>query len=153
MSNKKDEKAASKSVFDKIKYNISKKGAVVKIPFVVVGEIMNNLITKGFTEKERKEILDNFFNLIKELSADLVPPKPICFVKAEALHLKDKYMVENAPTDCLIVLFALCDPYSTHLLMHDKIILETRTCRNIEEDMRENGERYARLNIIDGMDL
>jgi len=144
-----DEKEGATENFNKLKYEVQKRYIKVKIPFIVLGELMNNLIKEGFENDRIEGVMMEFFWLRKQLDADIVPPDKNCYAKSQKLLSEDSRLIEKDPTDCLIALCAICDPYSTYLLMPDANIVGARSLKNIEEDMRNKGERFEKLHITD----
>ena len=57
----------------------------VKIPFIVVGELINNLIRENFEQGQEQEIMYKFFKLLTDLNADIIPPNKCCYNKAKLL--------------------------------------------------------------------
>ncbi|MBN1761618.1 MAG: hypothetical protein JW878_00875 [Methanomicrobia archaeon] len=142
-----DEKEDATENLNKLKYEVGKYGIKVKIPFIVLGELTNNLIKEEFERTRTEGIMQDFFRLRKDLDADIVPPDRKCYFKTQTLIKEDSRLIERDPTDCLIALCALCDPYSTYLLMPDTSIIGAHSLTKIEKDMRENGERNEKLHI------
>ena len=144
---KKDEKENTNDIFSKIESNVRRNPDFnVKIPFIVVGELINNLVReKNFEQEERSEIMYKFFELQKDLKADIIPPNKCCHEIAKLLINQDQYLIEHAPTDTFIVSSALCDPDSSHLLTEDTLVLMSNSLRQIEKEMREEGKRNREL--------
>ncbi len=88
-----------------------------------------------------------FFELLKDLKADTIPPNKCCYAKAKLLINRDCYLVENAPTDTLIVSCALYDMDSAFLLTDDSLLLVSYSLKELERDMREEGKRNRQLKI------
>ncbi len=75
---KPDEKENAKGIFNRIKSNVRRNPDFnVKIPFIVVGELINNLIRKNVEQRVREEIMYNFFELREDLKADTIPPNKV----------------------------------------------------------------------------
>jgi len=144
---KKDRRDDAIAQISKIKYDVRRHGINVKIPFIIVGELMNNLVKTGFERTKREEIMSDFLGLKDKLKADIIPPNKHFYAKAKLLCSCDPYLIEHAPTDCFIALCALCDPYSTYLVIHDTLIVESRSLRDIEHYMRKKRERFQKLHI------
>ncbi|MEA2053172.1 MAG: hypothetical protein U9O90_10235 [Euryarchaeota archaeon] len=81
----------------------------VKIPFIVVGELINNIIRENVGQKDRDEITHKFFELREARNADIIPPNKCYYNKAKLLIDRDRYLVEHAPTATFIVSCALYD--------------------------------------------
>ena len=144
---KEDEKKNAKDILSKIKSNVKRNPDInVKIPFIVIGEMINNLIRGSFELNNRAEIMYKFFDLLNDLRADIIPPNKCCYAKAKLLIDQDCYLAENA-TDILIVSCALCDKDSAFLLTDDSLLLESDSLKKIERDMREEGKRSRQLKI------
>nr|CBH37137.1 hypothetical protein BSM_06140 [uncultured archaeon] len=145
---KSDEKENAKDILSKIESNVRNNPEInVKIPFIVVGELINNLIRENFEQGVREEIMYKFFERLKELKADIIPPNKCCYAKAKLLIDRDRYLVEHAPTDTLIVSCALCDMDSAFLLTEDSLLLVSYSLKEIERAMREAGKRNRQLKI------
>jgi len=121
----------------------------VKIPFIVIGEMINNLIRKNFELSNRAEIMYKFFELLRDLKADIIPPNKCCYDIAKSLTAQDSYFAENAPTNAFMVSCALCDPDSSHLLTADSRLLESKLLKSIERDMRTANKRNRQLKITE----
>lgn len=142
----KDEHENTSALFAKLASTVKKHQDIkIKIPFIVVGELINNLVRDGFNTSQRGDILHNFFEKVFDLQADIIPPPSDCYHCANYLVKLDPRLIENSPTDCFIVLCALCDPDSARLLTDDKSLLESSSLKKIEKEMRENGERNREL--------
>ena len=143
-----DAKENAKDILSKIESNARKNPEInVKIPFVVVGELINNLIRENVEQIVRDDIMYKFFALQKDLKADIIPPNKCCYAKAKLLIDQDLYLVEHAPTDTLIVSCALCDMDSAFLLTDDSLLLVSYSLKDIERDMRKEGKRNRQLKI------
>jgi len=147
---KEDEKGNAKDILSKIESNVRKNPEInVKIPFIVVGELINNLIRENFEQGVREEIMYKFFELRKDLEADTIPPNKCCYGKAKLLTDQDPYFAENAPLDAFIVSCALCDPDSSHLLTTDSRLLESELLKKIGKEMQAYNERNRQLRITE----
>ena len=145
---KEDEKENAKDILSKVGSNVRKNPEInVKIPFIVVGELINNLIRENFEQGVREDIMYEFFELRKDLRADTIPPNKCCYAKAKLLIDRDCYLAESAPTDTLIVSCALCDMDSAFLLTDDSLLLVSYSLKELERDMREEGKRNRQLKI------
>lgn len=143
-----DEKENAKEIFSKIEFRKNPE-INVKIPFIVVGELINNLIRENFEQEVREGIMYKFFELREDLKADTIPPTKCCYAKAKLLTAQDFYFAEYAPTDAFIVSCALCDPDSSRLLTTDSRLLESELLKKIEKDMRTDNERNRQLKITE----
>jgi len=139
---KPDEKRITREIFRKLENSLENPLIKVKIPFPVMGELINNLIQDNPDNKDY--ILGKFLELRKKLKADLAPPPWQAYSIAIELHRKDDY-IKN--TDALIVSRALSDPYSSHLLTTDGDLLRSRIIKDIEKDMRKHVKRKQKLKI------
>jgi hypothetical protein len=141
-----DEKENAKVIFSKIKRSVEINPNInVKVPFIIAGEFINNLIREKFGQRE--EIMRKFFELLRDLKAEMIPPNKCCYDKAKLLIDQDEYLGERAPTDTFIASCALCDQDSSHLLIHDTLLLESDVLRNLKLKMFEDGERNRDLKI------
>ena len=144
---KRDEEENIKPIFSKIKSSIKNPDINVKIPSIVVGELINNL-RKISDHVERENIMYDFFDLLNGLEAEIIAPNKCSFGIAKSLIKQDDYL-ENHPSDVLIASCALCDPDSSHLLFHDSLFLESMTLKKIEKDMQDEGKRNRPLRITE----
>jgi len=143
---RRDDKENAEFILSKLESTVSRHPTItVKVPFIVVGELVNNLVRDGLDESKRNEITVKFFEKLQKLKADIIPPKPTCYNWAKILVTRDPRLVENAPTDCFIALCALCDPDSAYLLTNDAVVLESSSLKDIEKEMHENGERNREM--------
>ena len=95
---KEDEKENAKDILSKIESNVKRNPDInVKIPFIVIGEMINNLIRENFELSNRAEIMYKFFVLLRDLKADTIPPNKCCYDMAKSLTAQDCYFAENAP--------------------------------------------------------
>jgi hypothetical protein len=146
----KDEEENASDMFSKIGTSIRQNPNInVKIPFIVVGELINNLIRENFEQGREQEIMYKFFELRKGLKADTIPPNKCCYAKAKLVTDEDDYFAEYAPTDAFIVSCALCDQDSSHLLTTDSRLLESALLKKIEKNMRAEKERNRQLKITE----
>lgn len=94
----------------------------VIFPLVVAGELINNL-NKEITDKnDKKEIVGDFFEMLKDEKIDLKPARSDALRLAAKIKDKDHLLGD---TDLLIASQALCDIHSVHLLIKDKKIIES----------------------------
>ena len=144
---KRDEEEIIKPIFSKIKKSIKNPDINVKIPSIVVGELINNL-RKNSDHVKRGKIMYNFFDLLNNLEAEIIAPNKCSFGIAKSLIKQDDYL-ENHPSDVLIASCALCDPDSSHLLFRDSLFLESRILEGMEKDMRGERKRNRPLRITE----
>ena len=144
---KRDEEENIKPIFSKIKSSVKNPDINVKIPSIVVGEMINNLRNIS-DQDERGNIMYNFLNLLNDLEAEIIAPNKCSFGIAKSLIKQDDYL-ENHPSDVLIASCALCDRDSSHLLFRDSLFLESMTLEKIERDMRDEGKRNRSLKITE----
>ena len=137
---KPDEKKATRRTLLRLKSS----RLLVKVPFVVVGELINNLIRADLESKD--DLLKNFFSFIKEFGADLVPPSKFGYRICNELFEKDPLL---KPVDALIVSQAFSDALSTRLLTTDKVLLNSLAIRDYEEGLRKDGRRRQKLTITE----
>ena len=144
---KEDEKKNANVILSKIKSNVRRNPEInVRIPFIVVGELINNLIRENFELRDSDEIIYKFFVLRRNLKADIIPPNKCCYDIAKSLTAQDSYFAENAPTDAFMASCALCDPDSSHLLTVDSRLLESELLKSIEKEIRTANKRNPQLN-------
>ena len=97
---KEDEKENANVILSKIKSNVRRNPEInVKIPFIVIGEMISNLIRENFElrDSDEDEIMYKFFVLLRDLKADTIPPNKCCYDMAKSLTAQDSYFAENAP--------------------------------------------------------
>lgn len=145
-----DEKESAKDVLSQIKSSVNKNSDInVKIPFIVVGELINNLKREIPDQERRAKIMYAFFEELEDLEADIIPPNKCCYDKAKSLTAQDDYFAEHAPSDAFIVSCALCDQDSSHLLTTDSRLLLSNLLKKVEKDMRADNERNRQLKITE----
>jgi len=76
---KRDEEENIKPIFSKIKSSIKNPDITVKIPSIVVGELINNL-RKISDSVKREQIMYNFFALLNDLEAEIIAPNKCSFI-------------------------------------------------------------------------
>ncbi len=119
----------------------------LKIPFIVVAEMINNLNIKVNEKRQKERIVSNLIDLLDQNEKiDLVPAKCESFKKAVEIKNQDNRLDD---TDILITAQALCDPYSSHLLINDSNILEYRVIDEVNKNMHRDGDRNRKLRIIE----
>jgi len=149
---KEDEKENANVILSKIKSNVRRNPEInVRIPFIVIGEMISNLIRENFElrDSDEDEIMYKFFVLRRNLEADIIPPNKCCYGIAKSLTAQDSYFAENAPTDAFMASCALCDPDSSHLLTVDSRLLESELLKSIEKEMRTANKRNRQLKITE----
>ena len=146
-----DEKENANTILNKLESTIRRHSSAikVKIPFIIIGELINNLVRDIFSTADKESIMHKFFEKISDIRADIIPQPSNCCYIITYLSKEDVRLIENSPTDCLIASCAICDPYSTFLLTNDKDILEATSLREIETHLYEREYRKNRLKITD----
>lgn len=140
-----DEQNSAKSLMRGLESSLRRHYLIkVKISFLVVGELINNLLRDDIGNKDH--ILEKFLDLLRDLNADLVPPPESAYNKAIELRNRD-YRVKGV--DALIVSQALCDQYSSHFLTSDDNILKSIAIGELGEEMRDSGDRKRKLRITE----
>jgi len=140
-----DEKEISNQIFQKIFKCIENPNIKVIIPFIVVGEVINN-INRKIPDKDKTDVVMKFWRLIKNLKADFAPPRSECFKLANKIIETDDRI---EAVDSEILSQALCDPNSSHLLCSDTKVLHSNQIKDLEKTMRKNNERNRKLYITD----
>lgn len=138
----------AKKEFRKAKQLTEKSGEIfLKIPFIAVAEMINNLNIKVNEKRQKERIVSNLIDLLDQNEKiDLVPAKCESFKKAVEIKNQDNRLDD---TDILIIAQALCDPYSSHLLINDSNILESRVIDEVNTNMHRDGNRNRKLRIIE----
>lgn len=116
----------------------------LKIPFIVVGEFINNIHKRSLSENDKADITRQFLNLMGEPKVDFVPPTMECFQLSKDLNDGDRNL---QGTDTLIVAHALCDPLSSHLLTKDGPIITSTLIQDIIKKDIDDGIRKQHLKI------
>jgi len=142
-----DEKQLADETMQKIKKTISNPNIHVKIPMIVIGEVINNLMRKfEITEILNDSTPDKLCELINDLKADLVPPRKESIESAHVLLTKDNRL---RPADAMIVSQAVRDPDSTYLITNDTIVLESDAIREYLKTDEIEKTRRQKLNITE----
>ncbi len=142
ISDKKDQKQYAKMVFRKLKKTIvTNPNISVIIEFVSVGEIVNTLIKRNWTDKT-----EDIFQLLKNLRVDIRPPDKEILRLALRI-LKEDELIES--TDAVIVAHALYDKNSTHLLTTDRVMIESLVIDSINKSLKKERRRKRKLKITD----
>jgi predicted nucleic acid-binding protein len=94
------------------------------IPFVVIGETINDIKNKIEDPESRAKIFSNLSYLFNEEKIDRKPPTSDVFQIALELIDIDHLLKD---TDAMVLSHALCDEYSTHLLTTDTILLKSQS--------------------------
>ena len=128
----------ARRLFDKLE----KSRVSIKIPFVVVGELINNLVLSDIREKEKGEILHEFFRLQKRLGIDMVPlSEKACLIVNEILKIDSRLDPANAQ----LVSQALSDDRSTYLITTDTVLLHSASLKDYVGSMNKKRESKLRI--------
>jgi hypothetical protein len=139
-----DDEIIAKSEFDRVLNNRNSQ-ILIKLPFVVVGETVNNIHRDNdLSETDKADIIRNLLNIMGNDKVDMCPPTVNCFELAKRLVTEDNRLDD---TDSLIVAHALCDIYSSLLLMRDKKVLASAKIDEINKELYESGKRHRILHI------
>lgn len=130
--NKKKHAEEDKICFDQFSYlfNCKEKNLILKIPFVVLGEILNNISRKRLDNRQKQDIIHKYMNLINSKKIDFVPGSRNCFEITNKL-LNEENRLD--PTDTLIIAQAISDIDSTHVLFNDAKILNSGAIAKVIE--------------------
>ena len=115
------------------------------LPFIVAGELLNNLNQGDLKRDVKQEIVGEFFEILEDEKVDLKPAKADALKLAASIKDQDRLLGD---TDLLIASQALCDIHSIHLLIHDRKIIESEKIAEVE---REMPERLNELKISDSI--
>ena len=141
-----DDESHAKEQFRKAIERSHKSGEIfIKFPFIVIGELMNNLNHEELDPTKREQALNEFLDILKDEKVDLVPPKIDSLKMATDIKKEDRYL---GVTDILIAAQALCDTNSSLLLTNDSKILESLVISRINKEMTEKEERVRKLKIL-----
>lgn len=117
---------------------------LMKIPFVVFGETMNNIPRSTLSPEDKEDIIRNLLKIMSFEKVSLCPPTSSCFDVAQWL-LKEDRNLDN--TDSFITAHALCDPLSSHFLVSDDAILNSPTILEKNLNLHETNKRLRLLKI------
>jgi hypothetical protein len=117
---------------------------ILKIPFIVMGETINNIHRRVVSETDRSDIIRKLLNVMAEERVDLAPPTSDCFKLSINLLEADRDLDD---TDSLIVSQALCDELSSHLIIKDAAVIDSAAIQKKNTELHENGFRPRRLKI------
>ena len=135
-------------------------GAIdVVVPQVVLGEAVAAVVKKGHIEDKAKAV-GTILNILLN-TPDRVPEMPSGDPEGPGAYGKPGVPETAGLTvklcgkgfdlgfaDALILAHVLADPYSTHLIADDAR-LQSNAVRELEKEMRENGERVRELSVAD----
>ncbi|MEM3594690.1 MAG: hypothetical protein QXS27_08155 [Candidatus Jordarchaeaceae archaeon] len=146
-----DAKKSVEPTIQKIKNSLTNPQIHVKVPMIVVGELINNLIKNRigkFSEIIRDpNLLLEVLVPIRDLNADLVPPSRESFnLVAKLLHADERL----EPTDSLILAQVICDPDSSHFLTTDGLILQSAKIKELMKSPEIENKRKRKLRITAG---
>lgn len=102
------------------------------LPFIVAGELLNNLNQEDIRRDIKQEIVGSLFEILDDEKIDLKPAKADALKLAASIKDQDHLLGD---TDLLITSQALCDIHSIHLLIHDKKIIESEKIADIKRTM------------------
>ena len=137
-----DEDMFCKEILKKAIYNRS---SMIQIPFVVVGETINNIKRKSITKSQEEDVIRNLLTLLERDNINLSPPIQHCFRIANEIKGSSHYLDD---TDVLITAHALCDPTATHFLVNDEKILTSSRIKDINSKLKTEGFREYNLKLI-----
>ncbi len=115
------------------------------LPFIVAGELLNNLNQGDLKRDVKQEIVGEFFEILEDEKVDLKPAKADALKLAASIKDQDRLLGD---TDLLITSQALCDIHSVHLLIHDRKIIESE---KISDMARRMPDRLNELKISDSI--
>jgi hypothetical protein len=117
-------------------------------PFVVAGELINNLKRQTKNTTHKQEAMSRFFKLLENKKVDLKPAKADSLKLAAEIKSRDRLLGD---TDLLIISQALCDSDAVHVLMHDDKIINSQEIFNEDEALIETKKRFQKLKISDSI--
>lgn len=125
------------------------KDVFVKVPFIVFGELFNNINNHNndFDDKCVHYLNNELFSLFEKDNVDLIPPNKKCYKIADDILKKDSRFDS---TDALIVSQALSDKDSLYMATFDNTITTSfggGIISKINNEMYDNGEREKKLKI------
>ncbi|MEA1994024.1 MAG: hypothetical protein U9N35_06505 [Euryarchaeota archaeon] len=146
-----DTQKEAKDLFQKISKTITNPNIKVVIPFIVLGELINNINREISGDVNKNKIFFKFWKLINRLiKADFSPPRGNFIPIAKRVMEKDDKI---EPADLHIVAQALEDPNSSFLLTTDSKIIESYGIKSLEKEMRDSNERKQKLQRKEAKDF
>ena len=136
--------------FKNILFNKNKE-IFIKIPFIVFGELFNNInsYNKTLDESNIRYINKELFSLFEMNNVDSIPPNEKCYKIANQILESDSRF---DPTDALIVSQALVDKNSKYMATFDNTITNSfggGIIAKINDNMCSNNERNKKLKIYE----
>jgi hypothetical protein len=102
------------------------------LPFIVAGELLNNLNQGDIKRDIKQEIVGSLFEVLEDEKIDLKPAKADALKLAASIKDQDRLLGD---TDLLITSQALCDIHPIHLLIHDRKIIESEKIADVARSM------------------
>jgi len=123
----------------------------IKVPFVVFGELFNNInrYYADFDQNCINDLNNELFHLFGQKNIDLTPPDKKCYDLANEI-IQSESSFDS--TDALIVSQALSDKDSIFLATSDSKINESfggGAIGRINDRLYDNNDRYKKLKIYD----
>jgi hypothetical protein len=143
-----DEEKTRSENFQDIIFNKNRE-IFIKIPFIVFGELFNNINNyhASFDENCISSINNEIFSLFDRNNVDLVPPEKKSYSLANEIIQKDSRFDS---TDALIVSQSLIDKNSVFMATMDYTITESfggGIIARINDRLYNNKERFKKLKI------
>jgi len=148
-----DERKRSRKIVEKISNSIEKNpGIGVKIPQVVIGELITNCMMDDEKEKFPKsddgKTLQKLKELCQKLKADLVRNSfDSIQIAQDILKGEKNWGTSCMGNDALIVGAALSNENSSHLITWDKEILQSTLIKQTDKILQAGGKRMRPLII------
>lgn len=140
-SRKKDEEFIAKAQVDHLLTNRNS-NQLLKIPHVVMGEIINNIHRRDSLNETN--INRRILNMMGNDKLDFVPASKDCLKLTNDLLNMDR---DLDATDTIIVSQALCDSFSSHLLMKDGRVIGSPAIDEINQNYKDRNKRTKLLKI------
>lgn len=139
-----EEEHAKKQVRKAIQHAQRNGDILIKLPFLVVAELMNNVCRNGMDAARKENFIKSFLELMNDKNIDFIPHQKKALELATRLSNCD---ISLDVTDALIVSQALGDKYSTVLLTNDGRLIDSPEINKI----REGGDRLRKLIISESI--
>lgn len=150
----KDQKSSSHKIIEKISNSIKKNpGISVKIPQVVIGELITNYIMDDEKEKFPKNDDGRALQKLKELLRQKLKADPVrnsfdsIQIAQDLLKGEKNWNTSHMGNDALIAGAALSDKSSSHLITWDEDILRSNVIKQTDKKLQAGGKRMRSLKI------
>lgn len=116
----------------------------IKVPYVVVGELCNNLLKEDIEQRSlwpSKSTPGNLlFETLNRKNIEMVAPTYMTYQLAKKI-VENNHGFKNQNLDSLVASQALTDPYSSHLITSDSLLLKS----NLLDNYSKEGQRFQEI--------